>query len=349
MHHYFYLNFTSCIDTSQQHLLSFESKLLFPSLCLLLLINTQAFKDLFQSWLQDSLAFRTDPLRPGSLWEKREIGTFQILRCPSEREVPVPLRPYICEATAWVGKCQDIRSAIELLGRNLRNLTHYELAHSAGKFAPFFTLLAQVLETPIFSDPRRELRSQIAESSANPAGSVISSSSPLPPSLPSVPSSPIQPPSKKIRQHRSSDSYIPSDQSDQSSFNHRTKSEMTTNACIYELLRCVTELLRGGDEPPVYLEWSITHDTFIVEAGKLTYSTTNDGSLVHKAHRDGYWQRASKYSYCSIEAKSWHDVDEKPSKVQAQEAAHLVGMYSQYTSDGKALEHDMDLLLVSTA
>jgi hypothetical protein len=107
-----------------------------------------------------------------------------------------------------------------------------------------------------------------------------------------------------VRQYRSSDSYIPSDQSDQSSHNHRTKSEMTTNACVYELLRCVTELLRGGSNPRVYLEWSITHDTFIVEAGKLSYSTTNDGSLVHKAHREGHWQRASKISYCSIEVSS---------------------------------------------
>lgn len=104
-----------------------------------------------------------------------------------------------------------------------------------------------------------------------------------------------------MRQDRSSESYIPSDQSDQSSYDQRTKSEITTNACVYELLRCVTELLRRDTEPPVYLEWSITHDTFTVEAGALTYSTTNDGSLVHKVHRHGYWQRASKYSYCSIE------------------------------------------------
>jgi len=104
-----------------------------------------------------------------------------------------------------------------------------------------------------------------------------------------------------MRQDRSSESYIPSDKSDQSSYDHQAKSEITTNACVYELLRCITELLRRETEPSVYLGWSITHDTFTVEAGALIYSTTNDGSLVHKVHRNGYWQRASQYSYCSIE------------------------------------------------
>lgn len=65
------------------------------------------------------------------------------------------------------------------------------------------------------------------------------------------------------------------------------------------------ELLRRDTEPAVYLEWSIIHDTFTVEAGALTYSTTNDGSLVHKV---GYWQRASKYSYCSIEVGELEDL-----------------------------------------
>jgi len=151
-----------------------------------------------------------------------------------------------------------------------------------------------------------------------------------------------------MRQDRSSESYIPSDQSDQSSYDHRAKSEITTNACVYELLRCVTELLRRETEPPVYLEWSITHDTFTVEAGALKYSTTNDGSLVHKVHRGGYWQRASKYSYCSIESKSWYDVDEKPTSVQAQEAAHLIGMFSQGAPRSN-LQHETILPLVSAA
>lgn len=266
--------------------------------------TVQAFKDSFPTWPQDSLAFRTDPLGPGSSWDKRELGTFQILRRAPNQDLPVFLEAYSIAAAKWVENSQDIRSALMLLTRNWRSLTHHELASFAGNFASFFALLAQVLETPVIADPRRELRSQNVGSSAYPADSAITSSPLLPPSLPSQPSSPVQPPSKKVRQYRSSDSYIPSDQIDQSSHNHRTKSEMTTNACVYELLRCVTELLRGGSKPRVYLEWSITHDTFIVEAGKLSYSTTNDGSLVHKARREGYWQRASKLSYCSIEVSS---------------------------------------------
>lgn len=261
----------------------------------------QEFKGSFESWPQDSLATRTDPLPPGSSWDEREIGTFQVLRQPAKKHVPELLDAHIVKATAWVNESQDVKLAIRLFERNWRCLPHQELAQSAGCFAPFFTLLAQVLETPLSSDPRRQLRPQSHLTSENRVESALSSSPPQPPSLPSIPSSPIQPPRKKLRQDRSSESYIPSEPSDQSSHNVRSKSEITTNACVYELLRCVTELLRQDFMPSVYLEWSITHDTFIVRAGELSYSTTNDGSLVHKAHRDGYWQRASEYSYCSIE------------------------------------------------
>jgi hypothetical protein len=61
------------------------------------------------------------------------------------------------------------------------------------------------------------------------------------------------------------------------------KSEATTNACVYELLRCVTELSRRSDDPPFRLEWSITQDTFAVQAGEHHYSTTNDGNLLYRA------------------------------------------------------------------
>lgn len=261
----------------------------------------QEFKNSFDSWPRDSLATRKDPLGPGSSWDIREIETFQILRKPPKRRIPLLLVPYIGEATAWIEECEDVQTAIRLSEQNWRNCTHQQLGERAGKFASFFTLLAQVLETPLGSDPRRELRFQVTQDFINSTGSVLSSSPPQPPSLSSLPSSPAQPPNKKMRQDRSSESYIPSDQSDQSSYDHRAKSEITTNACVYELLRCITELLRRETEPSVYLEWSITHDTFTVEAGALIYSTTNDGSLVHKVRRNGYWQRASKYSYCSIE------------------------------------------------
>ena len=256
------------------------------------------FKNLFDSWPRESLATRKDPLGPGSSWDIREIETFQIIRKPPKRRIPLLLEPYIGGATAWIEESEDIQSAIRLSDQNWRSWTHQQLGEHAGKFAAFFTFLAQVLETPLSADPRRELRMQHSARSASP---ILSSSPPQPPSLSSLPSSPIQPPTKKMRQDRSSESYIPSDQSDQSSYDHRAKSEITTNPCVYELLRCVTELLRRETKPPVYLEWSITHDTFNVEAGALLYSTTNDGSLVHKVHRDGYWQRASKQSYCSIE------------------------------------------------
>ncbi|KAF4629214.1 hypothetical protein G7Y89_g8940 [Cudoniella acicularis] len=289
----------------------------------------QEFKDSFESWPKNSLATRKNPLGPGSSWDMCEIETFQILRKPSKKRFPLLLGPYIREAVARIEEYEEIQSAIRLSGQNWRNCTHQQLSERAGKFASFFTFLAQVLETPLSSDPRREVRSQVTQYSANSVSSALSSSPPQPPSL-SSPSSPIQPPKKKMRQDRSSESYIPSDQSDQSSHDHRDKSEITTNACVYELLRCITELLRNKPDPPVYLEWSITHDTFTVEAGALVYSTTNDGSLVHKT-------------------KSWYHVDEKPSSVQAQEAAHLIGMFSQGASDGSSLHHETILPLVSAA
>ncbi|OBT69666.1 hypothetical protein VE03_00970 [Pseudogymnoascus sp. 23342-1-I1] len=63
----------------------------------------------------------------------------------------------------------------------------------------------------------------------------------------------------------------------------------------------------------------------------------------------GYWQRASNYSYCSIEAKSWHDTVEKPRTVKAQEAAHLIAMFSQHISADSYLQHGLVIPLVSGA
>jgi hypothetical protein len=263
------------------------------------------FKAQFQSWPEDSLATRREPLGPGSAWDISEIRTFQVIRKPPKRSFPSFLAPHISEALEWVEGCGDVQDAISLMGEGWRRLSHQELRRRAGEFKSFFTLLAQVLEAPISSDPRQGLRSQIAQASATSAAPAFSSSPPRPASLsslPSLPSSPIQHSSKRQRQDRSSDSYIPSEQSDQSSYDHRAKSEVTTNSCIYELLHCATELFRTAPDPSIYLEWSITQDTFNVQAGALSYSTTNDGSLVHRAPLGGNWCRASSYSYCSIEA-----------------------------------------------
>jgi hypothetical protein len=151
---------------------------------------------------------------------------------------------------------------------------------------------------PFNSYSHRELRAQAIQESipTNPPSTNISSSSPLS-------SSPPEFPNKRLRQDRSSSSYWPSDESDQSSHDQRAKSEATTNACIYELLRCVTEISRKENDPPFRLEWTITQDTFVVQAGPHKYSTTNDGNFVHKAHCAGHWQHASSYSYCSIEVR----------------------------------------------
>ncbi|CZT10470.1 hypothetical protein WAI453_012090 [Rhynchosporium graminicola] len=137
------------------------------------------------------------------------------------------------------------------------------------------------------SDPHRELREQDDHASILPGIDVSSS--------PSLASSPAEYP-KRFRKDRSSSSYWPSDESDQSSHDQQAKSGATTNACVYELLRCVAEISRNKNDPPFRMEWTITQDKVTVHAGAREYCTTNDGNFVHKTHRMGFWQRASNYS-----------------------------------------------------
>jgi hypothetical protein len=143
----------------------------------------QEFGKLFHSWPRECSATRKDPPRPGSSWDIREIETFQIIRKPPKRRIRLLLEPCIGAATAWTEESEDIKSE-----QNWRACTHQQLGERAGKFAIFFTFLAQVLETPLTSDPRRELRRQY---SASLAGLILLSSPLQPPSLFSLPSSPI--------------------------------------------------------------------------------------------------------------------------------------------------------------
>ncbi|TGO53036.1 hypothetical protein BELL_1614g00010 [Botrytis elliptica] len=158
--------------------------------------------------------------------------------------------------------------------------------------------------------------------------------SPLPSASPTYTSSstPEKPPPKKRRTEKSSSpSYVESIPSDQSSHDQRNKSEITTNACAYALLSRVVELFRpaiekekekeetGNENEKVYLEWTITNDTFTIQAGNLFCTTKNDGSLVEKVGHLGRWGRGSGVTYCSLEA---------------QEAAHLIGMFSQLDPEG---------------
>ena len=251
------------------------------------------FNMAFPTWPNDSLSERTDPIGAGSSWDIREIGTFQVLRSQPENAFPPWLESHIEEAKARVKENEYLQSVLQLFSQNWRNLTHEDLTRSAGPLASFVTLLSQVLETAIGPDPRRELRSQTGFQESVPTSGFSPSSQ--------LSSSPPEFPNKRVRKDRSSSSYWPSDESDQSTHDQRWKSEATTNACIYELLRCVTEISRKETDPAFRLEWTITQDTITVQAGPHKYSTTNDGNFVHKAHRMGYWQRASDCSYCSIE------------------------------------------------
>lgn len=249
------------------------------------------YKSIFLSWPEDSLSDRLDRVPAGSSWDIRELGTFQILRTlPAKGNPPTWLESHYAEASARVRESVPMQSVLQLFRQDWRNMTHEDLTQAAGPLASFVTLLSQVLETAVVPDPHRELRVQEIHSPAFPSMDFSSS--------------PPEYPNKRFRKDRSSSNYVPSDQSDQSSHDQRTKSEATTNACIYELLRCVTEISRNKNDPLFRLEWTITQDTVTVHAGLheySEYSTTNDGNFVHKEHRMGCWQRASNYSYCSIE------------------------------------------------
>jgi hypothetical protein len=258
--------------------------------------SLEEFNSTFPSWPDDSLLRRIDHIPAGSSWDIRELGTFQILRSPPPKNTPKWLLPYFEEATARVQENVPMQSVLELFRQDWRNMTHEDLTRVAGPLASFVTLLSQVLETAIVSDSHRELRVQgFVENAPTVLPSTVVSSSP------SIPSSPPEFPNKRIRKDRSSSIYLPSDESDQSIHDQRAKSEATTNACIYELLRCVTDISRNKTDSPFRLEWTITQDTLRVHAGLHEYCTANDGNFVHKAHRMGYWQRASNFSYCSIE------------------------------------------------
>jgi len=254
------------------------------------------FNSTFLSWPDDALSRRIDRIPAGSAWDIREL-TFQILRTPPAKiNPPIWLQSHFAEAIARVRESVPMQSVLQLFRQDWRNMTHEDLTRAAGPLASFVTLLSQVLETDIVSHPLRELRVQGFDENA-PTGLPSTGVSSSPP----MSSSPPEFPNKRFRKDRSSSSYWPSDESDQSSHDQRAKSEATTNACIYELLRCVTEISRKTNDSPFRLEWTITQDTARVHAGSHEYTTINDGNFVHKAHRMGHWQRASNYSYCSIE------------------------------------------------
>ncbi|CAD6442610.1 3790cf69-b5aa-4511-acc9-9bbec230b262 [Sclerotinia trifoliorum] len=298
----------------------------------------------FPSWPEDSLSQRTDRVGSGSTWGIREIGTFQVLRRAPIYGIPLWLEEYKEEASARVEENECLQSVLRLFGTNWRNLTHEKLTRSAGPLSSFVKLLAQVLETPVAPGPQRVLRARTELQMPAP------SNAPGPPPSPSSESSSssAEYPSKRARTDQSP-GYLPSDQSDQSTYDQQAKSEITANSCIYELCSAVIEISRKETDPPFRLEWTVTNDTITVQAASHKYSTKNDGTLVHKEHQDGTWRRVSNHSYCSIEAKSWHDTVEKPFGVQAQEAAHMIAMFSQRVPTDGHLQHNTIIPLVCGA
>jgi hypothetical protein len=258
------------------------------------------FSACFPNWPADSLELRIG-IEAGSRWGLREIGSFKLLRERFARITPDALNNYISEATRRVGESQDIQNAVKLLASNWRQHTRSDLLRLAGIFAPFFSLLAELLEQPDLPGPDRPTRASASAASAIAYAEVVSESSQS--SEPG--SSPHEPPAKRLRETRSEDedSYQPSHQSDQSTFERQVKSEFTTNACAFHFLECVTESTRNNDDakPSFRLEWSLTQDTFTVDTPRSQFSSTNDGNLVYRDSSSGVWTRRTGISYCSIE------------------------------------------------
>ena len=253
----------------------------------------------FQNWPADSLEHRTE-IEAGSHWGLREIGSFKLLRQRCGARFPVSLQDDAAEALRRVGESQDIQNAVNLLTSNWRRHNRSELLRLAGTFAPFFSLLAEVLEQPATPNSNRYLRR--ADDVFNTAIPEVAGQSSQSSSFSGPPSSPLEPPAKRFRETHSADSYHPSQQSDQSTYDRQIKSEFTTNACAFNFLQCVTESTRNnGDKGSFRLEWALTQDTFSVETPRSQFSSTNDGNLVYRDGSFGYWKRGTSLSYCSIE------------------------------------------------
>ncbi|KAF4628432.1 hypothetical protein G7Y89_g9717 [Cudoniella acicularis] len=310
-------------------------------------VSVEQFWQIFPNWPDDSISQRKDPIRSGSSWGIREIGTFQAFREPPTDRVPLFLEGYWAESESRVSENVDFQALFRLLASPWRALNHEQIQKTAGPFASFLSALSQVMENPIAADTDRLMRERVQSqltdlrSDQNVPASGSSRSQETPPPFGSSP--PEQEyPSKRFRADRSSGSYVPSDpESDQSIYDQRAKSEFATNFCMIELLRCVTELSRKNVDPSHRMEWGIAPNTFTVQAGQHQFSSTNDGGLVNRAARSGHWQRVSEVCYCSLEAKSWYSASGKLDKGKAQETAHLVGMFSQRVQSQGLSEQDI--------
>jgi hypothetical protein len=257
------------------------------------------FSVCFPNWPADSLEHRID-IEAGSKWGLREIGSFKLLRRRYGARFPASLDDYLLDATSRVEESEDIQNAVSLLASDWRQHNRSDLLRLAGPFASFFSLLAELLEQPATPNPDRVIRTQV-DASAITYTEVASNSSQS--SLSSEPgSSPSEPPAKRFRETRSADSYHPSHQSDQSTYDRQVKSECTTNACVFHFLQCVTESTRNDDTRASFrLEWALTQDTFTVDTPRSQFSSINDGNLVYRDGSSGAWKRRTNLSYCSIE------------------------------------------------
>jgi hypothetical protein len=97
-------------------------------------------------------------IEAGSRWKYRDLGTFQILRLDRRRDFPVWLQDQYSEARERVRESTEIQRAIQLIRTNWRRLNRAALLEASGSFAPFFSLLAEVIKQPPTPRPDRYLR-----------------------------------------------------------------------------------------------------------------------------------------------------------------------------------------------
>src|SRR6266536_4223176 len=111
----------------------------------------------FPNWPADSLEHRAN-IEAGSKWGLREIGSFKLLRRSHGPRFPAQLEDDAAEALRRVGGSQDIKTAVKFLDSNWQQHNRSELLRLGGTFAPFFSLLAEVLEQPATPKPDRYFR-----------------------------------------------------------------------------------------------------------------------------------------------------------------------------------------------
>jgi hypothetical protein len=122
--------------------------------------DLSTFLELFPDWPDHSLSLicRQD-LTEGSKWTLQDLGIFQVLRHKVQKEFPLWLQEESDVAALRVSRSPATQDAVtQLNDTRWRNFNRSALLQEAGPFAPFFSLLAGVIEPLSTPNPTWTLR-----------------------------------------------------------------------------------------------------------------------------------------------------------------------------------------------